>query len=82
MIAGEYLHARHFPEHTAKVLFGYTIPPWLWNAYEKVHISISQAYLSVSAKNFVLFLINIHEIDIKSYIRRLVYSVSVRLAPS
>ncbi|XP_012220977.1 putative phosphatidate phosphatase [Linepithema humile] len=38
MIVGEFLHARHFPEHTAKVLFGYTIPPWLWNAYEKIGV--------------------------------------------
>ncbi|XP_011865335.1 PREDICTED: putative phosphatidate phosphatase isoform X1 [Vollenhovia emeryi] len=38
MIVGEYLHWRHFSGHTANVLFGYTIPPWLWNAYRKVGV--------------------------------------------
>ncbi|XP_071651042.1 putative phosphatidate phosphatase isoform X1 [Temnothorax longispinosus] len=38
MIIGEYLHWRHFSGHTANVLFGYTIPPWLWNAYQKVGV--------------------------------------------
>ncbi|XP_020291271.1 putative phosphatidate phosphatase [Pseudomyrmex gracilis] len=38
MIIGEYFYARHVPEHKANVLFGYTIPPWLWNAYGKVGI--------------------------------------------
>jgi len=36
MIIGEYLHGRNFSGHTANVLFGYTIPLWLWNAYKKV----------------------------------------------
>ncbi|XP_050460274.1 putative phosphatidate phosphatase isoform X1 [Cataglyphis hispanica] len=40
MLIGEYLHARHFSGHTAKVLFGYTIPPWLWNAYEKIGVFV------------------------------------------
>ncbi|KAG5331330.1 PLPP3 phosphatase, partial [Acromyrmex charruanus] len=38
MIIGEYLHGRNFSGHTANMLFGYTIPPWLWNAYKKVGV--------------------------------------------
>ncbi|XP_011637077.1 putative phosphatidate phosphatase isoform X4 [Pogonomyrmex barbatus] len=38
MILGEYLYARHFSGHTANVLFGYTIPPWLWNAYKQIGV--------------------------------------------
>ncbi|XP_076242967.1 putative phosphatidate phosphatase isoform X2 [Calliopsis andreniformis] len=37
MIAGEYLHMRH-SNADSKMLFGYTIPAWLWGAYEKIGI--------------------------------------------
>lgn len=36
MIAGEYLYRRKYSTESSKVLFGYTIPPWLWMAYIKV----------------------------------------------
>ncbi|XP_018357203.1 PREDICTED: putative phosphatidate phosphatase isoform X1 [Trachymyrmex septentrionalis] len=38
MIIGEYLHWRNFSGHTANMLFGYTVPLWLWNAYKKVGV--------------------------------------------
>ncbi|KAK2586075.1 hypothetical protein KPH14_008364 [Odynerus spinipes] len=38
MIAGEFIHGRQFSTESSKVLFGYTIPPWLWLAYTKVGI--------------------------------------------
>ncbi|XP_014472626.1 PREDICTED: putative phosphatidate phosphatase isoform X2 [Dinoponera quadriceps] len=38
IITGEYLHARHCTEQTGKVLFGYSIPLWIYNAYEKVGV--------------------------------------------
>ncbi|EZA55072.1 hypothetical protein DMN91_009291 [Ooceraea biroi] len=38
MLIGEFLYARYHSGHTARVLFGYTIPPWLWNAYEKIGV--------------------------------------------
>lgn len=37
MLAGEYLYARYSNADSTKILFGYNIPPWIWNAYEKVH---------------------------------------------
>lgn len=39
MIIGEYLYARYCDADSTKILFGYNIPPWLWGAYEKVHLS-------------------------------------------
>ena len=36
MIVGEYLHSRYCTSESTKILFGYNIPPWLWNAYDKV----------------------------------------------
>ncbi|KAH0952140.1 hypothetical protein HN011_011207, partial [Eciton burchellii] len=38
MIIGEILHTRYHSGHITRMLFGYTIPPWLWNAYEKVGV--------------------------------------------
>ena len=38
MIAGEYLHSRYSKSESTKILFGYNIPPWIWNAYDKVGI--------------------------------------------
>ncbi|XP_025155976.1 putative phosphatidate phosphatase [Harpegnathos saltator] len=38
LILGEFLHARHCTEQTGKVLFGYSVPLWVCNAYEKVGI--------------------------------------------
>nr|XP_050857253.1 putative phosphatidate phosphatase isoform X1 [Vespula vulgaris] len=38
MIAGEYLYGRQYSTESSKILFGYTIPPWLWMAYIKVGV--------------------------------------------
>lgn len=38
MLAGEYLYARYSNADSTKILFGYNIPPWIWNAYEKIGI--------------------------------------------
>ncbi|XP_032669175.1 putative phosphatidate phosphatase isoform X2 [Odontomachus brunneus] len=38
MFIGEYLHARRCTEQTGKVLFGYSVPLWMCNAYEKIGV--------------------------------------------
>nr|XP_012148195.1 PREDICTED: putative phosphatidate phosphatase isoform X5 [Megachile rotundata] len=38
MLIGEYFYARHCNIDSTKILFGYNIPPWIWNAYEKIGV--------------------------------------------
>ncbi|XP_015428730.1 PREDICTED: putative phosphatidate phosphatase [Dufourea novaeangliae] len=38
MILCEFLHARNCTGESSKLLFGYNILPWIWNAYKKIGI--------------------------------------------